>query len=130
MFATHYFELTGLPDLLPATTNVHLTAKEYEDRIIFMYAVDEGPASQSYGLQVAKLAGVPVEVITEARMKLRQLEENEIRNDTGKFLGQSDLFVVQQPPDDSLREELSHINIDELTPKEALILLYELKAKL
>ena len=59
LFATHYFELTTLPDQLPATRNLHLSAREHGDDIIFMYAVTAGPASQSYGLQVAKLAGVP-----------------------------------------------------------------------
>jgi len=129
LFATHYFELTALQEQLPATNNVHLTAREYEDRIIFMYSVNEGPASQSYGLQVARLAGVPSEVIDEAQQKLRQLEENEIRSETGNSPAQSDLFFVAEAPKDPLRDELDEINIDELTPKDALDLLYELKSK-
>jgi DNA mismatch repair protein MutS len=123
LFATHYFELTALPELLPATKNVHMTAREYEDQIIFMYVVQDGPANQSYGLQVAKLAGVPKAVITEAQQKLRQLEENEIREAVPR---QSDLFVKTKPEVDPLREILGKIDVDELSPKEALDLLYEL----
>ncbi len=129
LFATHYFELTALADLLPATCNVHLTAKEYEHRIIFMYRVNEGAASQSYGLQVAKLAGVPAAVISEAQKKLRQLEENEVRKVPGASPAQTDLFVTEER-DAPLQEALQQINIDEFTPKEALNLLYELKSKL
>jgi len=130
LFATHYFELTALQEQLPATSNVHLTAREYEDRIIFMYSVSEGPASQSYGLQVARLAGVPAEVIEEAQQKLRQLEENEIRGEVRNNPAQSDLFLAAQEPNDALRDQLNEVNIDELTPKDALNLLYELKSKL
>ncbi|MCZ6502895.1 MAG: DNA mismatch repair protein MutS [Gammaproteobacteria bacterium] len=128
LFATHYFELTALAELLPATCNVHLTAREYQDRIIFMYAVNDGPASQSYGLQVAKLAGVPNAVIEDAEQKLRCLEDNEIRRD-GTSPTQSDLFIAEER-DDPLVDALRQINMDELTPKEALNLLYELKSKL
>ncbi len=126
LFATHYFELTALHELLPATNNVHLAAREYEDQIIFMYSVSEGPASQSYGLQVARLAGVPAAVIDEAKLKLRQLEDNEIRMETKNVPTQSDLFVMAADP---LRDELNGINIDDLSPKEALNLLYELKSR-
>ncbi|MBD3646426.1 MAG: DNA mismatch repair protein MutS, partial [Pseudomonadales bacterium] len=95
LFATHYFELTTLQETLPATANVHLSAREYGDDIIFMYSVHDGPASQSYGLQVARLAGVPETVIHNAREKLHQLEENEIRGDTAGTL-QSACFVMPQ----------------------------------
>ena len=134
LFATHYFELTLLAELFPATCNVHLTAREYEDRIIFMYAVNDGPASQSYGLQVAKLAGVPASVIDDAKEKLRSLEDNEIRKATGSSQAQPDLFATEtfitQVQPDPLHDAIEQINIDELTPKEALNLLYELKSKL
>ena len=95
-----------------------------------MYSVSEGPASQSYGLQVARLAGVPAEVIDEAQQKLRQLEENEIRGEVNNNPAQADLFFAAPEPNDALRDELNEINIDELTPKDALNLLYELKSKL
>ena len=112
-------------DNLPDTRNVHLSAREYGDDIIFMYAVTEGPASQSYGLQVAKLAGVPAHVIETARAKLSALEDNEIRLDNPGQPVQSDLFV--SPPDDDLRRRISALDVDALTPRAALELLYELK---
>ncbi len=70
LFATHYFELTALPDKLSGTVNVHLDATEYKDSIVFLHAVQDGPASQSYGIQVAKLAGIPADVIALARQEL------------------------------------------------------------
>ncbi|MGI9322731.1 MAG: MutS-related protein, partial [Pseudomonadales bacterium] len=124
LFATHYFELTSLPDTHPTAANVHLSAKEFGDQIIFMYAVQDGPASQSYGLQVARLAGVPDQVIQNAAAKLHQLEENEVRP-TGASPLQEDLFLT--PPKDDLRQKLAALNTDELTPMEALKLLHELK---
>jgi DNA mismatch repair protein MutS len=74
MFATHYFELTLLPNHIAGITNVHLDAMEYEDSIVFLHAVNEGPANQSYGLQVAQLAGIPRPVIQQAKQKLLELE--------------------------------------------------------
>lgn len=126
LFATHYFELTTLAEIAPATANVHLSAREYGDDIVFMYAVNDGPASQSYGLQVARLAGVPAEVIEQARNKLRQLEESEIK--TAPF--QADLFVPSHT--ESAREhpvigKIENLDIDELTPRAALDMLYALK---
>ena len=128
LFATHYFELTTLPETLPATRNVHLTAREYGDDIIFMYAVNDGPASQSYGLQVARLAGVPETVIKTAQEKLRLLEENEVRSDNPAIAfskpSQSDLFLSQAP--DELRLALKELDVDALSPRDALTLLYDL----
>ena len=123
LFATHYFELTTLQDLLPATANVHMTAKEHGDKIIFMYSANDGPASQSYGLQVARLAGVPKTVIDDAQSKLRQLEENEVHTAPQ----QSDLFLSNQG-DSTILERLRNLNVDDLSPREALDLLYALKA--
>ena len=138
LFATHYFELTALAETLPATANVHLTAREHGDKIIFMYSVNDGPASQSYGLQVARLAGVPNSVIEDARVKLRRLEENEVRVTPH----QSDLFLDKldekqpEPPSleltlatTSLLKRLKEMNIDDLTPRDALGVLYELKSQ-
>jgi DNA mismatch repair protein MutS len=132
LFATHYFELTTLSTLLPATENIHLAAKEYGDKIIFMYSVNKGPASQSYGLQVAKLAGVPKSVINKARKKLNELEEADTRSSPS----QSDLFlsapsVTETTVDPSVIEEhLKEIDVDALTPREALALVYTLKEML
>jgi DNA mismatch repair protein MutS len=120
LFATHYFELTGLAETLPATANVHLTAKEHGDDIIFMYRVQDGPASQSYGLQVARLAGIPPGVIEDARRKLQQLEENEVRASPI----QADLFT---PATDPIILRLRAMDVDALSPREALDVLYELK---
>ena len=78
LFATHYFELTQLADSLATVVNVHLDATEHGDNIIFLHRVKEGPASQSYGLQVAKLAGIPQPVIVQAKSKLQQLEQNSL----------------------------------------------------
>ena len=131
LFATHYFELTTLSTVLPATENIHLSAKEYGDRIIFMYAVNKGPASQSYGLQVAKLAGVPKSVINRARKKLSELEEAELRASPA----QSDLFLSTQKSEPEVKaslveEHLMDVDVDSLSPREALDLIYTLKEKL
>jgi DNA mismatch repair protein MutS len=127
LFATHYFELTSLADTLEATANVHLAAREHGDEIVFMYAVSDGPASQSYGLQVARLAGVPASVISEARLKLRQLEENEVRITPV----QADLFAAAPAPaavvPSAIEIRLRDLDVDALTPREALNLLFELR---
>jgi DNA mismatch repair protein MutS len=128
LFATHYFELTRLALEYRQVANVHLDAVEHKDRVVFLHAVEEGPASQSYGLQVAGLAGVPKAVIRQARKYLELLEESSLRRS-----GHDDLFagagrtVEPEPPADPLRDELARINPDELSPREALELLYRLK---
>ena len=124
LFATHYFELTALPENLAQTRNVHLAAREFGEDIVFMYAVNAGPASQSYGLQVAKLAGVPQSVIRIAQEKLRQLEENEVRMDAHP--AQADLFVAAATEPDELRTRLQNLDVDSLSPRDALDLIYEL----
>ena len=127
LFATHYFELTSLPEEHSTIHNVHLDAMEHGDKIIFLHAVKDGAASQSYGLQVASLAGVPQVVIENAKNKLHQLESSayiEQQQEVGN--NQLDLFSTKEcHPVVTLVEELSP---DELTPKQALDLLYRLKA--
>ncbi|WP_298442708.1 DNA mismatch repair protein MutS [uncultured Ferrimonas sp.] len=128
LFATHYFELTQLPELLDGVHNVHLDAVEHGDSIAFMHAVQEGPASRSYGLQVAALAGVPPEVVRSARQRLAQLEAQE-RSDQGHAslpAGQLPLLPEPHPA----VEQLASIDPDALTPRQALDLLYQLKAQL
>ena len=127
LFATHYFELTGLPATVPDTANVHLAAAEYNGRIVFLHQVEEGPASQSYGVQVARLAGVPRQVLQLARARLQQLE-------AAAHPRQGDLFAAPPPPADAhepepdpVRIRLDALDLDELTPRQALDLLYELK---
>ncbi len=130
LFATHYFELTALPEQFDGVVNLHLNATEHNDNIIFMHKVQEGPASQSYGLQVAKLAGIPQDVVGQAKEKLVQLEQQESQS-SGQVQTiytpvQDDLFAIAEP--DPAREKLDSISPDDLTPRQALELLYELKA--
>ena len=133
LFATHYFELTRLALDYKQAVNVHLDAIEHKDSIVFLHAVEEGPASQSYGLQVAALAGVPKPVIRNARKYLQLLEDASIAR--GSHGGQPDLFAAARAaPEadvpvaaDEARQLLDSVNPDELTPREALELLYRLK---
>ena len=127
MFATHYFELTKLPEQGDTSINVHLNAKEHKDQIVFMHRVLEGAASKSYGLQVAKLAGIPYPVLEEAKAQLTKLETQNL--DTGKNLSsepQSQLSFESES-DSKLKKILQKTSPDELTPKQALELVYELK---
>jgi DNA mismatch repair protein MutS len=127
LFATHYFELTRLALEHKDIANVHLDAVEHKDSVVFLHAVEEGPASQSYGLQVAGLAGVPKPVVRQAKKYLQLLEESSVVRG-----GQADLFmktaeVESEPAVDPLREEFAQVNPDDLSPREALELLYRLK---
>jgi DNA mismatch repair protein MutS len=133
LFATHYFELTQLPESHPSAANVHLSAVEHKDSIVFLHAVQAGPASQSYGLQVAQLAGVPQGVIKAARKHLARLESQAL--DTTP---QRDLFALPcvEPDDEAPAADesgnevlaaLAAIDPDSLTPREALDQLYQLK---
>ncbi|MFH1603422.1 MAG: DNA mismatch repair protein MutS, partial [Pseudomonadota bacterium] len=127
LFATHYFELTQLAQDYREAANIHLDAVEHKDSIVFLHAVEEGPASQSYGLQVAALAGVPGSVTRSAKRYLLRLEEQSLTRD-----GQPDLFAgaaaeTQSEPHPTL-DLLASVKPDELSPKEALELLYKLKA--
>jgi DNA mismatch repair protein MutS len=127
LFATHYFEMTRLALDYKEVANVHLDAVEHKDSIVFLHAVEEGPASQSYGLQVAALAGVPQAVIRQARRYLQLLEESSITRGSQKDLFSKTIEKEPELPSDPLRDELCKINPDELTPREALELLYRLK---
>jgi DNA mismatch repair protein MutS len=125
LFATHYFELTALAQELPACSNVHLDATEHRGQLVFLHAVKPGPANQSYGLQVASLAGVPRAVIRRARAYLRALE-----NQQGQAQGLQTGFDFSTPepiPGSALRDALEAIDPDALSPREALDHLYQLK---
>ncbi|WP_416885867.1 DNA mismatch repair protein MutS [Marinospirillum sp.] len=160
LFATHYFELTCLSETYPSISNVHLSATEHEDRLIFMHRVEAGPASQSFGLQVAQLAGVPREVIEQAKLKLAELdsatptatlpkapaqqgvaeqpvEERPVKEHTAppaktaRHAGrrsstpqQADLFATVPHP---ALEQLNQLDLDQMTPRQALDLLYQLQ---
>jgi DNA mismatch repair protein MutS len=127
LFATHYFELTRLALEYREAANVHLDAVEHKDSIVFLHAVEEGPASQSYGLQVAALAGVPGSVTRAAKPYLLQLEEQSLTRG-----GQTDLFAgaapAPEPEPHPALDLLASAKPDELSPKEALELLYKLKS--
>jgi DNA mismatch repair protein MutS len=135
LFATHYFELTRLAAQFPQVANVHLDAVEHKDGIVFLHSVEEGPANQSYGLQVAKLAGVPGAVIRDARRNLAQLEAHGIAAGP-----QRDLFApadaaasapdAPAPPEHPSIEALRAVNPDTLSPRDALDLVYRLRQKL
>ncbi|MGB0459276.1 MAG: DNA mismatch repair protein MutS [Porticoccaceae bacterium] len=129
LFATHYFELTSLPDSVSGTINVHLDATEHNDSIVFLHSVQEGPASQSYGLQVAKLAGIPKDVVMLAKKELQRLEQKNLSIDaTPKQItstAQTDLFASNQPSELDLM--MQDIEPDELSPRDALDALYKLK---
>ena len=97
LFATHYFELTALASELPGCANLHFDAIEHKDSIVFLHAAEDGPANRSYGLQVAKLAGVPPETVRQARAYLARLDQFNVRRE-----GQSDLFAA--PPGNAIRD--------------------------
>jgi DNA mismatch repair protein MutS len=126
LFSTHYFELTRLADDYAECANVHLDAVEHGHTIVFLHAVEEGPASQSYGIQVAALAGIPASVIRDAKRRLRQLENREV--DAGP---QADLFAAAPEPAEAephpALDALRALDPDNLSPREALDKLYELK---
>ncbi|MEL7535949.1 MAG: DNA mismatch repair protein MutS [Pseudomonadota bacterium] len=127
LFATHYFELTALADELPACANVHLDAVSMNGKLSFLHAVREGPANQSYGLDVAALAGVPKTVISRARRYLAALESQQA---AGVASPQQtlDFGPPEDPAPDPLRDALADVNADELTPRAALDLVYRLKS--
>jgi DNA mismatch repair protein MutS len=131
LFATHYFELTLLADEITTVENVHLDATEHGDKIIFLHTVQPGPANQSYGIQVAQLAGVPRSVIQRAKQKLQELEQLAYQNTAhhSPIPEQRDLFAAVQE-EHPVITQLQAINPDQLTAKEALDLLYQLKAGL
>lgn len=129
LFATHYFELTSMVDEVKSVKNVHLDAVEHGDSIVFMHSVKAGPANQSYGLQVARLAGVPASVINSARKKLQMLERQSVGSHqvfVEETTGQLELFNSNPHP---IVEQLQELEIDSLSPRQALELLYQLSEK-
>jgi len=128
LFATHYFELTALAAELDGCANIHFDAVEHKDGIVFLHAVEDGPANQSYGLQVAKLAGVPSETVRQARAYLARLDHFSARRDD-----QGDLFTAHAPaleverPEAALLDRVDALDPDALSPREAHGALYELK---
>lgn len=138
LFSTHYFELTSLPEQCPTMANVHLDATEYEDHVVFLHNIQEGPANRSFGLQVAKLAGIPAHVLNAAQEKLEELERGALVSpahipidETSRTQGQpaqNDLFGGRQPH--PVVDALEALNVDDLSPRQALEKLYDLKSQL
>ena len=127
LFATHYFELTAFPATHHAAINVHVSAAESGRDIVFLHEIQSGPASRSYGIQVARLAGMPAAVVNQARHTLEALENQATQSDT-----QVDLFapppVAENVPRSKVENALEAINPDALSPREALDALYQLKS--
>ncbi len=127
LFATHYFELTEFPAMHHAAINVHVSAAESGRDIVFLHEIQSGPASRSYGIQVARLAGMPAAVVNQARHTLESLENQAMQSDN-----QVDLFAAPPVPDNvsvsAVEQALQAINPDVLSPREALDALYQLKA--
>ncbi|MEX1056102.1 MAG: DNA mismatch repair protein MutS [Natronospirillum sp.] len=135
LFATHYFELTALAQREDGVGNLHLNATEHDDHIVFLHQVLQGPASQSYGIQVARLAGVPQPVLTEAREKLRGLEHQSVSTQQSAQVqgaqkrddpAQGDLFVAAPS---ALDQALGELELDNMTPRDALEWLYHWQKK-
>ena len=126
LFASHYFELTLLAEQIDTLANVHLDAVEHGDSIVFMHTVQEGAASKSFGLQVAQLAGVPKSVIVRAKQRLAELEHMQapsVMSAVPQAFEQLSFIDSQHP----VVEQLSAIEVNDLSPKMALDLLYKLK---
>ena len=134
LFATHYHELTDLADALPGITNYHVVVREWEDDVVFLRKVMPGRSDRSYGIQVARLAGLPSSVIARAREILVGLERDELSRGGRPSLGTPAAVPTAQPglfdagrPDDGLARRLLALDLDRMTPLEALALLAELK---
>ncbi|MBU4486795.1 MAG: DNA mismatch repair protein MutS, partial [Candidatus Delongbacteria bacterium] len=134
LFATHYHELTEIDRICARVKNYHASVKEHKDEIIFMRKIVEGAADHSYGIYVAKLAGIPEKVLTRAYTILKNLEENELTPDSKPVIARDkDRKIVSDQPslfsfdNDTLRDKLNEIDLNNITPFQAIIKLKELK---
>ena len=137
LFATHYFELTKLPEAHATAVNMHLSALEQGQDIVFLHHIEPGPASKSYGIAVAKLAGLPNRALKAAQKHLDELEAQAaaVRPQLDIFsmmpsenrVEEEEIECADNPPADALVEALAQIQPDNLTPREALDALYRLK---
>jgi DNA mismatch repair protein MutS len=127
LFATHYFELTSLAGEIDGCVNVHLDATEHGEQLIFLHSVKEGPANQSFGLQVAALAGVPPKVITSAKKYLRELEQRSAAAHTPKAQQELLLMPPIEPDNSPVLDALEELDPDAMSPKQALDAIYHLK---
>ena len=136
LFATHYHELTELADLLPGIQNFHLAVKEADNRIIFLRRVEPGSANRSYGIEVARMAGIPPSVISRAREILKKHEdtEHELSDNLTVRARRKKRIVINQlslfsPEEEELRTRVRELDLDHVAPFEALKILAELRAK-
>ena len=133
LFATHYHELTDLADSIPGVVNYHVAAREWKEDIIFLHKIVPGRSDRSYGIQVARLAGLPRSVVDRAREILSALEQDELARggrpsvSASAATQQQQLTLFQAPVDDRFREKLAALDVDRMTPLEALTLLAELR---
>jgi DNA mismatch repair protein MutS len=127
LFATHYFELTSLADELAGCANVHLDATEHGEDLVFLHAVREGPANRSFGLQVARLAGVPSNVIAEARRYLAGLERRDHATEAAHGQQWLPLDTAPDPAEAAVAAELRRLDPDALSPRDAQTVLYRLR---
>ena len=138
LFATHYHELTALEGRLDAVANVTVDVKEWRDDIVFLHKVKPGAADRSYGIQVAKLAGLPQRVVERAGAVLKQLEKSESRRGGAQALDELPLFAAARPKNpladarepSRVEQALESLSVDDLTPRAALEELYRLKTML
>jgi DNA mismatch repair protein MutS len=136
LFATHYHELTDLADSTPGVVNFHVAAREWKDDIVFLRKIVAGRSDRSYGIQVARLAGLPAAVISRAREILQALEQDELSRGGRPSLSgtatdpRRQLGLFQTPADDPIRDALTAVDINRLTPLEALTLIADLKKQL
>ena len=135
LFATHYHELTALSGMLPRVENATMRVREWKGEVVFLHEVTAGAADRSYGIQVAKLAGLPPAVVERAKDILARLESGERGEGKATLIDDLPLFSSRPAPAaaahiDPLRERLDAIHPDNLTPREALEIVYELKAAL
>jgi DNA mismatch repair protein MutS len=138
MFATHYHELTDLADALPGVVNAHVTAREWKDDIVFLHKILPGRSDRSYGIQVARLAGLPATVIARARDILSALEHDELSRGGRPTLSgaasepqqQLGLFQAAADGPDTIRERIRELDLNRTTPLEALQILSDLKKEL
>jgi DNA mismatch repair protein MutS len=130
LFATHYHELTMLADQLARLKNLRVTAKETPSGIVFLHTVEAGPASKSYGIEVAKLAGLPGTVISRAREVLKVHERAETSAMQPRPPAQRMQMTMFTPLSQKIVDRIGEIDVDEMTPREALNLLAELQREL
>jgi len=137
LFATHYHELTRLADKLPRAKNFNIVVKEWNDEIIFLRKLAEGGTNRSYGIQVARLAGLPEDVIRRAKKVLQTIENSETAPGSAPVSGETSSRMQKKPvqlslfrkPEEMVMETLAGIRVETLTPLDALNLLHDLKSK-